>query len=516
MSTYASYNPERAKELTDMLDELVDLLENYYYDNNIRPILIQETKIYEFASDYLPTFVPDLDRFFHMIHQSLRYGIPPESADVDAHISSIQAHIRRMQGYADLYRLYSDEYSRHSRETSITSYHDRNSSQIERDVWGAVSLPELTNNDEDYEEATEIIRSAVLERFAERKRQRISGVLAYLERQEQPCSMSEIQASVPNASWPVIRLLLKQKKIIRYTGDRFFLVSKLKINNSEKADLIEAVEDCFILDRILNCHEIYHKIASKFENLFQRLHIETANNMLTVFSVILPDAFEYKQPKIALAGVSIPEPMDNIVRFLKNKFQTRVVDLKEYIDTMEYEIPINMNTLTSFPGIYLSNHDTLIPASRVNLTEEQKQEIIELIMRELEEREEDDGEALAIRNLRCLVDFPVIDLPWDEWLVYCLIKDFQTSELHVSFTTSRYSVAIPIISLNEKVSSETRRMIMEELKGKEYDSSKLKLITSDNFDELFDEELEDEWLMEDLDNMEDDFSDELDENEDFN
>ena len=114
MNIHASYNPERAKELTGMLDELVDLLESFYYDNNVRPILIQETKIYEFASDYLPTFIPDLDRFFQMIHQSLRYGILPESVDIDAHLTSIQEHMGRMQGYADLYRLYSDEYSRHS------------------------------------------------------------------------------------------------------------------------------------------------------------------------------------------------------------------------------------------------------------------------------------------------------------------------------------------------------------------------------------------------------------------
>lgn len=499
MSIYASYSHERAVALCNMLDALVDLLDNVYYDRNIDPVLLKEAEIYEYASDYLPGFVPDLDRFFRMIHQSLRHRLPPDSADVDAHINSIREHVDRMDDYADLYHKIYDEYSRRTRETAVTSYHDTNISRIMRGALGYESVLELPDNTDDYDEAIEKIRDVVAERFRERKKQRIQAILSYLECQNQPCTFAEMQSAGIRVSWPIIRLLLGQKKIIRYTGERFFLVSKLYVSETEKSELIQAIENCFILENILNCHEVYRMISNDFKELFQRLHINTANSMLNVFAAIIPDAFVYKQPKIALPGEVIPEPVENIVRFLKNRYQTKVIELREYIDTMEYDIPINMQILTNLQGIFLLNHETLISASKIDLTEEQEKRIISLITDELEKRESEEGEALPIRNLRCMVNFPAIEYPWDEWLLYCLIKKINDPTLHAFYTTARYSVAIPIVSLHQEVSPETKKMIMKDLKGKEYDSSRLKTINSDNLDELFDEELEEEWLMEDID-----------------
>lgn len=71
------------------------------------------------------------------------------------------------------------------------------------------------------------------------------------------------------------------------------------------------------------------------------------------------------------------------------------------------------------------------------------EEIEDLIYQEVSKEN-----AMAIVDLECAYWFPEIELDWDEWFIYCLIKRYS-SRLFVETSSRQFKIATPIISIND-------------------------------------------------------------------
>ena len=137
---------------------------------------------------------------------------------------------------------------------------------------------------------------------------------------------------------------------------------------------------------------------------------------------------------------------------------------------------------------------------------EQLQIITELIVDELNATPE-SNETKAIRDLSCIIHFPTLNIPLNEWIIYSILTKWDWPEKDgeqaiFTFATSPHlSRNIPIISTNETINKETRQAIAKAHEGKE--SSTMSVDDLSKLDELIEDEIEFDWDLEALEEEED-------------
>lgn len=67
----------------------------------------------------------------------------------------------------------------------------------------------------------------------------------------------------------------------------------------------------------------------------------------------------------------------------------------------------------------------------------------------------------AVRDLLCIIDFPKIAIPWDEWLIYSVVKKYGRS-IEALTSSSQFKKSVPIVALQGKYQQSTIDKIAEQ------------------------------------------------------
>ena len=91
--------------------------------------------------------------------------------------------------------------------------------------------------------------------------------------------------------------------------------------------------------------------------------------------------------------------------------------------------------------VILKDRETLIPIESTGIDNQAATQVCNLIREEL-----NSTPCLAIRDLSCIPYFPRINIPWDEWLIYSVIRKWAEG-ICVHTTSSHFRRSIPVVAL---------------------------------------------------------------------
>ena len=489
-----------------ILDKLYGLMTNYIYENSSEmDIIKKEMEIYEYADEYLPGIIADLDSFFDYINTYLQNNLSPSNDDVDSFILNIISHIHHLEDYKQNYAELSDD-SSYRTPMVDPNWFKKFSSMKERTY--------LTNLLYSYHDIHLVQEKPIEitdkhEIAKERKQKLFLKIISYLRDSEEPVSVYGIHEQVPGATYQVIDMVRKDPYVIDYK-DKLFFSFNLKIDQPTKDILQEAILDTFFIEKTHTSEEIYRQLQKKHSSLLSKLHITNPYNMYSVFHYLFRNDFIFVRPKIGLPGQAIAKPLESITQFLCKKHKTTIAELKEFISDSEYDINVNLNLFNKLPDVILINQNTLIHKESLSLTRIETLRIACLIRQELMNAEEGIP-TKAIRDLTCIVNFPISGYELNEWLIYSILTKYDWTDKDgnlalYTFSTSPYlNRAIPIVSLNSSIDKDIRISIAEEHAGTTYGQNSMTItdLSSENLDQLIEDEIDYDWDLEGLDEEDD-------------
>jgi len=161
-----------------------------------------------------------------------------------------------------------------------------------------------------------------------------------------------------------------------------------------------------------------------------------------------------------------------------------VAQISDFCKEAHYQIQSMLEYLNSCNDqFFMTDTETIILISKTGITEEVVHAVESAIILEL-------TETMPIINLPCWQQFPAIQIPWTEWLVYSAINKWG-KQLSVSTSNNQLRLAIPLIAPKGQMDeSKFRSMSKETLSAQPICVDNL-----DNIDDLIADiiDLDEEW-----------------------
>jgi len=372
------------------------------------------------------------------------------------------------------------------------------------------------NEIDDQDNINTLIRQVAIERkeaiWAEKRQKRfaqlVEKISAFILSQKKPVSKTQIRYKFGYCSRKVFAEIGKNRGIIDYKNE-FYALSCIDFNDEDKTELLTAIfeeldsnpEGICAIDQIIE--QYYYR----FESLFLRAYANSADRVRGLIEKLFFDEINVEKPYISKRGVMIPSPQDRIMRFLSQKEETKVSELLDYMKENCLKTGSLLKIFDAVKGRFLlKNRETLIDIDCIEIDETIAQIVADKIRKELSDKNSRNKEnnhasvvnCAAVRDLKCLPDFPIINIPWDEWLIYSMFMKWPCG-LHFKLTAPQFDYSIPIVSLSAYVSKEAIEDIAAKHAGNIRHIATAKIDDLDNLDDLIADEID----LDDIDLLDD-------------
>lgn len=310
-----------------------------------------------------------------------------------------------------------------------------------------------------------------------------STIVTYIEDFEHPVTRQQIQSAFPGVPEIVISFAVEDPEILNYFGS-YLHASHLSVSNDEQKYLEHTIA------RIVSDNGTHHIKDITQLIMRDKPEILTRNAALFPFSAYslieyyFRSKYQFSRPYVAKIGVDIDRSADRLHDMIYSEETFTVAQISDFCKEAHYQIQSMLEYLNSCNDqFFMTDTETIILISKTGITEEVVRTLESTILLEL-------TETMPIINLPCWQQFPAIQIPWTEWLVYSAINKWG-KQLSVSTSNNQLRLAIPLIAPKGQMDeSKFRSMSKETLSAQPICVDNL-----DNIDDLIADfiDLDEEW-----------------------
>lgn len=290
------------------------------------------------------------------------------------------------------------------------------------------------------------------------------------------------QEIIEKVKYPaLVYKFLKPKYVLDFKG-KYLDVREFHISEEIKDCMYEDIEYSLKENEVIHIDDLYKEFHDTYYDCLIGNKIFIPYALYSVLEYLFGTSFEFSRPFISLKGKKIYTKDKMIESYIKENEKLLVSDLHSYISRLKLSGTSLLGLLDNMQDVIcLENKNTLLHWKNVCIDIETIEEIEDLIYQEVSK-----NTAMAIVDLECVYFFPNIELDWDEWFIYCLIKK-HSSRLYVEPSSRQFKLATPIISISDDLDEFELNYISEyknnETVGKKevYDIENIEL---DNVEEL--------------------------------
>jgi len=147
--------------------------------------------------------------------------------------------------------------------------------------------------------------------------------------------------------------------------------------------------------------------------------------------------YQFSRPYIALRDVTIGRAAERLRDLITSIDEISIADISEFARENRYSIYSMTEYIDSYNETYFFlNHNSIARIETLGVNERHAQEIEALICDEISGTE-------VIANLECIHRFPSVAVPWNEWLIYSVLKRWST-RLDVGTSNAQLRHATPL------------------------------------------------------------------------
>lgn len=307
---------------------------------------------------------------------------------------------------------------------------------------------------------------------------------SYLKTTTSIVSRKQIENNVEPKYKPILYKFLKPNLVLDYKG-AYLYVNNLKVNEEDILGFEHILNIFTEDDEFIHIDYIYDYFLHNFPDFLEINHIVIPYSLFSVLEYLLKDKYQFNRPYISNITTEMYNKNSLIKDFILENTKLKISDIVDY--ERKLKIPNQgilsiIEELTDF--VSFENKNNIVNWSEISISELEIENIEEQIYRELKEIG-----TCAIVDLQCCFWFPELNIEWDEWFLYSLIKKYS-KRINV-FTSSRtLKYAIPIISTNNYINEDEITLIQLNSKDKKISKqTKFEEIEIDvDFDDLFEED----------------------------
>ena len=318
-------------------------------------------------------------------------------------------------------------------------------------------------------------------------------VVRFVKQSRVPVKKEEIIYHFPGITDIVLTLALTDSSILNYFGE-YFYAGYLSVSSSERASIQNTLNKCLSDNESHHRKDIFEVFKRRHSDFLAKNYITFAHRLYSVLEYMYHDQFQFSTPYIAKKGISIGKPGERIREVILSSDEISISDILDFCKENHYTIYSILEFIVSFNETHLlKDQETLIKIDITDITIDIAQKVEEAIIEELitstSDSISDNSSTKLIIDLECIYKLPKISIPWNEWLIYSILKKWST-RLELGTTYPQFKYAIPIVALSGELDTEVYQGVQSTDR-----TSIIQVDDLDNIDDLIsDYVLEDEEL----------------------
>ena len=265
-----------------------------------------------------------------------------------------------------------------------------------------------------------------------------SSVVNFIQQSRYPVSKKQIQEKFPGISDIVVNFSVSNPNVLNYFGE-YLHTSKLQIAPEEERYLDRVVQR-ICADGVAHHIKDFYEIINR-----EKPEILTRNAALYPFSAfsvleyLFRDSYQFSRPYIAMSGVEIGRPAERLHDMLYSLDEFSFDDISDFTKENHFNIQSQLEYVNSC-------NDKFLIVNGTNVQSIEKIGITESIAVNLEKVIADEARTtMPIRELTCWASFPIINVPWTEWLVYSVLNKWGT-QVSVAPSSNQFRFSIPLVA----------------------------------------------------------------------
>lgn len=458
-----------------MLNEYCAAFDEYNMSGEPYAMQDIEYQVSEALAEYFPIASDYFSMIVDRIHVLVEDEAPIDISEFEDDLILVYNCIRQARN-KKTWNWFDDDFKRDSDYYDYSDYSDDEDSHI-------------YDQDPDQDELYEI-RSERAERTSAFV-QAVKETIRFIEESSKPVQRQTLVANIKDFSDAVMVQACRESKILSYHGE-YIYAGNLDIPDNLFHTLRRQINFILRDHEIHHIDELYDEIAPKQYLLLSGAYVQTSYQFFSLVAYLFEDDYNFVRPFIAQKSVHIPTIPERVIRFIGNNNEILIDDVISFTKKKGITIPRLLELFDDISNhFFIKNHDTLISRSSLSLNNSILEQVADLIIDELK-----DVDCIAIRDLRCLSLLPSISVPWEEWLIYSIIRKHIPS-IHTYTTSSQFRHGIPVISLTSMVTEIELSEIAQRHEGNTHAVVHTTVDNLDNLDELIEDMIDFNWEDED-------------------
>jgi hypothetical protein len=310
-----------------------------------------------------------------------------------------------------------------------------------------------------------------------------STIVTFIEGFAHPVTRQQIQSSFPGVPEIVISFAVEDPEILNYFGS-YLHASHLSVSNDEKQYLESTIAQIVSDNGTHHIKDITQIIMRDKPEILTRNAALFPFSAYSLIEYLFRSKFQFSRPYVAKIGVEIDRPADRLHDAIYSEETYTVAQISDFCKESHYQIQSMLEYLNSCNDQFLmTDTETIVLISKTGITEEIVDVLESAILTEL-------TETTPVLNLLCWQQFPAIQIPWTEWLVYSAINKWG-KQLSVSTSNNQLRLAIPLVAPKGQMDE-------SKFRGMSKDAVSSQPICADNLDNIDDLiadiiDLDEEW-----------------------
>lgn len=238
---------------------------------------------------------------------------------------------------------------------------------------------------------------------------------------------------------------LKPKYVLDLKGV-YLDIRLLKITEEVKNYMFEDLEYELLNNEIIHVDDIFNTFKETYFEEFRTYHIFTSYALFSLLEYLFNEQYEFKRPYITLKGKKVYTKNEMIENYLNENLSIRIEDFNNYLSRLKLSNAGFFNILDSMINVVcLENEKSIIHWKMIDIDREQIDLIEELIYWEIALEK-----TMAITDLQCAFYFPKLNIDWDEWFIYSLIKKYSNRIIAVP-SSRQFRYSTPVITIEKEI-----------------------------------------------------------------
>lgn len=264
------------------------------------------------------------------------------------------------------------------------------------------------------------------------------AVTAFVSKAKTPVAKAEIKNHFPGITDIVLNMALSDPETLNLFG-LYINASRLRISESDIRYLHRQIELSLCDHDICYVRELFDKINLEYPELLSRNYITIPFGLFSLLEYLFSGDYNFSRPFIAREGSEIRSIASVLREMVAESDVISIGTILDFASEHHYSIASVLEFAAQCNGTHLMiNDQELASFEYIGMTQEIAREVERQIKAEI-------TAATPIAHLTCLGQLPKLNVEWNTWLIYSLLRKWS-QDLTVGTSKSYYKQAYPIVA----------------------------------------------------------------------